>query len=146
MSETINYITEDRVKQLLKAEVENAFKVFESRISQQIALEHNNVLSSVAEQTDKYDKMGIKLNELNNMVNTDKVYVDRIDDLLQFQRKTTDQINSHELRISNVTKDLKTACYKYDKIFLDNLQIPGTIGDFCRFKNMKEYIDVRYFC
>jgi hypothetical protein len=141
MSET--YITEERVKQLLKEGIEKALKVFEGKLNTQITLDHNSVLSNVAEQTDKFDKMGVQLNELNSMVNTDKIYVNRIDELLQFMRKTTDQINSHELRIANVTKSLQTSCYKYDKIFLDNLQIPGTIGDYCRFKNMKEYIDVK---
>jgi hypothetical protein len=135
-------LTEEKIREILKHEVDTALKIFESRISQSVNQEHSILSHRINDQSDKHEKISIQLNELNNMVNTDKVYVDRIEDLLQFQRKTTDQVNSHELRIGNLMKNLTNACYKYDKIFLDNLQIPGTIGDYCRFRNLREYIDV----
>jgi len=49
------------------------------------------------------------------------------------------------LRLVNLQKDLSQLNEKYDKIFEENLIIPGTIGDFCKFKNMREYIEVRIY-
>ena len=49
-------------------------------------------------------------------------------------------IAQHDIRINNLIKDLNDACYKYDIIFLNNLQVPGQIGDCCKFKNLKEYL------
>jgi hypothetical protein len=144
MLETDTIINESRVKQILKEELDLAMKAFEIKLTQSMFNEHSIIHQMVNSHGERYDKVSSQLHELNNMVNTDKVNVDRIEDLLQFQRRATDQINSHELRIGNLQKTLTSACYKYDKIFIDNLQIPGTIGDYCRFKNMKEYIDVTY--
>ena len=60
------------------------------------------------------------------------------------QKKTNDQMISYDFKITQLQKDFSNSSYKYDKIYLDNLIIPGTIGDYCRYKNMKEYIEV-YF-
>ena len=42
--------------------------------------------------------------------------------------------------INNCSKDLRNACFKYDKIIVDNLYIPSLIGQACQFPNLKEYI------
>ena len=44
----------------------------------------------------------------------------------------------HDVRINNLFKDLSNACFKYVQIFLNNLVIPGKIGDSCKNKNLKE--------
>ncbi len=135
-------ISED-IRKLIRDECHNIFKDMSSKINNQISDNHTLVTSRILALEEKNEKVTIKLDELNDIVNTDKAYVDRIQDLLNFQKKANDQMNSHELRISNVTKSLKDTCYKYDKIYLDNLCIPGIIGEFCRFKSIRDYIEVK---
>jgi hypothetical protein len=132
----------EEIKALIKEECLNVFKDISANLSKSISDNYSELRNDLQGLEDKHDKVSIQLDELNHTVNTDKAYVDRIQDLLSFQRKTNDQMNSYELRINNVTKSLKDACYKYDKIYLDNLCIPGVIGEFCRFKTVKDYLEV----
>jgi hypothetical protein len=137
-------LSNETIKKLIREEITILFKDFQARINKTVLDTIDELIKKVNVIDDINQKNTVKLDQLNTMVNTDKAFVDRIEDLLSFQKRTIDQLNSHELRISNLQKTLTNACYKYDKIFLDNLAIPGTIGEFCRFKNVKEYIEVTY--
>jgi hypothetical protein len=134
----------DNIKRLIREEITILLKDFHTRVNKTIYDTSDELIKRVNTIDEIQQKNLVKLDQLNTMVNTDKPFVDRIEDLLSFQKKTLDRLNSHELRINNFERNLSNACYKYDKIFLDNLTIPGTIGEFCRFKNVKEYIEVIY--
>ena len=67
--------------------------------------------------------------------------LDRLNTYESFTQKTNDQLVSHEIRLTNISKDFTKAVQKYDKIYLDNLVLPGYIGEFCKFKNAKEFFD-----
>lgn len=135
-------LSNEGIKRIIQEEVTTLFKEFQARFHKTLFDSTDDIKKKVKQIDEIQEKNVIKLDQLNEMVNTDKAYVDRIEDLLSFQKRTNDQINSHELRINNMQKSLTSSCYKYDKIFLENLTIPGTIGEFCRFKNVKEYIEV----
>ncbi len=138
-------LSEESIRAIIKDECHNILKEMNSKLNNSITNTHNELSDQINILNDSQSKISIKLDELNHMVNTDKAYVDRIQDLLNFQKKINDQINSHELRLTNATKSLKDACYKYDNIYLENLCIPGVIGEFCRFKTIKDYIEVIIF-
>ena len=55
--------------------------------------------------------------------------------------KLNDQIITHEIRIKNLSDDFLKATQKYDKIYLDNLELPGYIGPYAKFKNCKTFFD-----
>ena len=67
--------------------------------------------------------------------------LDRLNTYESFTQKTNDQLVSHEIRLTNISKDFTKAVQKYDKIYLDNLVLPGYIGEFCKFKNAKEFFN-----
>jgi hypothetical protein len=138
-------LSNEGIKKIIHDEVIMLFKDFQAKVYKSLFDSTDDIVKKVRLIDDTQQKHIIKLDQLNEMVNTDKAFVDRIEDLLAFQKRTIDQINSHELRINNTQKSLTGACYKYDKIFLENLTIPGTIGEFCRFKNVNEYIEVYFF-
>ena len=80
---------------------------------------------------------------MENFTNINKVRLENIDDLLVFQRETSDKLITHGVKLNGVQKDIKEACSKYDKIYLENLFIPGIIGEFCKFKNNREFVEVK---
>ena len=49
-------------------------------------------------------------------------------------------MTSIEIQISAIRKEINEACYKYDKIFIEQLTLPGIIGDKCKYKSIKDYI------
>lgn len=85
-----------------------------------------------------------KLNSLSANGNPEKENAEKISELIAFKKKLNDQMISHEFKLSQLQKDLSNATYKYDKMYLDNLIIPGTIGDYCRYRNLKEYLEVNF--
>ena len=67
--------------------------------------------------------------------------VDKISNFELFMNKTNDQIITHEIRINNLSQDFIKSVQKYDKIYLDNLELPGYIGKFAKFKNCQSFFD-----
>ena len=45
-----------------------------------------------------------------------------------------------DIRISALNKEIGEACFKYDKIFINHLTLPGIIGDRCKYKTIGDYI------
>ena len=95
---------------------ENNYKDLTCRISNN----YSDILSSQAKINNRLDK----LNSYDSFVN-----------------KTNDQLISHEIRINNMREDYTKSVQKYDKIYLDNLELPGYIGKFAKYKNCQVFFD-----
>ena len=54
-----------------------------------------------------------------------------------FINKANDKLISHEIRINCIREDLTKTVQKYDKIYLDNLEVPGYIGRCSKYANCK---------
>ena len=67
--------------------------------------------------------------------------LDQLDNYETFVLKTNDKLTSHEVRITNMREDFSNATQKYDKIYLDNLELPGYIGKFSKFKNCQAFFE-----
>ena len=69
------------------------------------------------------------------------------DTIVKLKQKI-DELNSqieeirsvNENKISKFERDLSNACFKYDKIFLNNISSPGLIGDGCPYPTMKAFL------
>ena len=67
--------------------------------------------------------------------------IEKISGFELFMNKANDQMVTHEIRINNLSQDFIKAVQKYDKIYLDNLELPGYIGKFAKFKNCQNFFD-----
>ena len=56
-----------------------------------------------------------------------------------FVNKANDKLISQEIRLNNLKDDLKINLQKYDKIFLENLIVPGYIGKGAKYSNCKMF-------
>jgi len=63
-------------------------------------------------------------------------------DLVKKAENNAEDIFTQNLRITKLENELTSTIKKYDKIISENLFVPGVIGDYCQFKNLKEYIEV----
>jgi len=85
-----------------------------------------------------------RFNDLQKFNSVIKVkLIDKYSDLDEFQKNTKDELFSIDIRINNLQKELSKSIEKYDKIFVENLIIPGTIGDYCKYKTLRDYIEVK---
>ena len=67
--------------------------------------------------------------------------LDKIKDYESFYNKTNDKLISHEIRLNNFRDDFSKATQKYDKIYLDNLELPGYIGRCAKYKNCQMFFN-----
>ena len=61
--------------------------------------------------------------------------LDQLHNYESFVSKTNDKLISHEVRLNNMREDFTNATQKYDRIYLDNLELPGFIGRCAKYKN-----------
>ena len=61
--------------------------------------------------------------------------IDQLDNYESFVTKTNEKLTSHEIRLNNIREDFSKATQKYDKIYLDNMELPGYIGPCAKYKN-----------
>jgi hypothetical protein len=106
---------------------------------------YKKFLSDLDVKLQNYDKQlewfSVKIKD-GQASSSDKMKLEKVDELSAFHKKATDQILTHDVRINAIQKDLRDACFKYDKIFLENLTIPGCIGEYCKYKSIKDYLEV----
>ena len=59
----------------------------------------------------------------------------------KYQSKTDEKLYTQKIKISSLEKDLVDACYKYDSMISNNLNLPGIIGKNCTYPNVKSFFD-----
>ena len=102
-------------------------------------------INSIKSQTDKNDRNFQALNEYSlNTFNSLTSWqtevqsnLDKINTIETFVNKTNDRLISHDIRINCLREDLNKNVQKYDKIYLDNLEVPGYIGRCSKYPNCK---------
>ena len=65
--------------------------------------------------------------------------LDQLSDYENFVTKTKEKLVSHDIRLTNIRNDFSLATQKYDKIYLDNLELPGYIGRCAKYKNCQSF-------
>ena len=68
-----------------------------------------------------------KLSEISSLANVLTIKLKKIDEMTLSLNRIKDQMISQEIRLNSTTKEFNEACYKYDKMFLDNLVVPKSI-------------------
>ena len=102
-------------------------------------------INSIKSQSDKNDRNFQALNEYSlntfNSLTTWQTEVqsnlDKINTIETQVNKASDKLISHNIRINCLREDLNKNVQKYDKIYLDNLEVPGYIGRCSKYPNCK---------
>ena len=91
-----------------------------------------------------YDQMKLITDNYSTVLSSQAAINNKIEKIANidlFINKTNDQLITHEIRINNLSSDFIKATQKYDKIYLDNLELPGYIGKFAKFKNCQAFFE-----
>ena len=124
----------------IRDEFLSQIKKLEKETSKKFENQNTKLESSIIELSSKLNNIIKSNKELSNNYAEISVKLDKLNELEVFKRKLEGQIITHEIRLNNTIKDLSDAKLKYDKIFIDNLLVPGFIGPQAQFKTMGEYI------
>ena len=108
-----------------------------------------NLIKSFKEKMEKTENNYLELtrrisNNYSDILSSQadiKNRLDKLNSYESFSSKTNDQLISHEIRINNLRDDYNKSVQKYDKIYLDNLELPGYIGKYSKYKNCQVFFD-----
>ena len=103
-------------------------------------------LDKLVEYKTKTEKIKMHFDSINKITNSKFSQIidnqanmnsrlDQLNNYESFVTKTNDKLISHEVRLTNIREDFSNATQKYDKIYLDNLELPGYIGRGAKYKN-----------
>ena len=116
-------------------------KKLELQINGKISYVNQTMISKGNEYELKFSKIFDNITSLINQVAARKYDNERIEELINIKTRFSEQICENQNRLSLIEKNLEDSIFKYDKIILDNLQVPGIIGISCRFKNCKVFLE-----
>ena len=85
-----------------------------------------------------------KFAEISNYIQERTTFNELKIELQKLTKKTNTQNTIYSTKINSLEKDLSDTCFKYEKMILNNIMIPGLIGDKCKFKTLKDLISFIY--
>ena len=126
----------------LKDETLKDLREFENSIKKHLEESLKTVNQNIGANTEKIIRLSDNLNSLLNTISINQTKVDKINELERFTKKTEIGLSSHELRITNTLNEIQKIKFKYDKIILDNLYVPGFVGTACHYKTLSEFLTI----
>ena len=141
----ISYYTEDKFDFITKNKEMNTFKeeiLSYLRERDSHFIEKINTLKLITDiNAKKIEEFSEKFENNYNSILTKQIELgakfEKIKSYDSFMNKANDKLISQEIRLNNIKDDLNKTCQKYDKIYLDNLIVPGFVGQGAKFSNCK---------
>lgn len=130
--------------QIFKEEILNELRESENKTKKKLKFEFERELDTKLDLINQnLGDINYRLESIQDFNRLVKVKVlDNIGDILSFKVDANEDLFSKGLKIACLQEDLTILTNKYDKMCLDNLLIPGKIGDdYCKYKNLKEYLE-----
>ena len=138
--------------QLTKKHNANELKYFKDDIMNYFKQKFEEYSTKLNENIIKISKIEKNFEEMTENINTNynkiiktqatmQSELDKLKNYDSFSKNVKDKLISHEVRLNNVREDLTKATQKYDKIYLDNLELPGFIGRCAKYKNCQIFFE-----
>ena len=127
-----------------KNEILTDINALENSMNKKIMQLNNFLKSNIEENKTKFTKMSNAISELIEIVSDRKNDNEKREELLEMKNRIWAHINDNKNKILTITKDVKDTIFRYDRIIIDNLEMPGIVGTKCKFKNMKEFFQFAY--
>ena len=127
-----------------KNEILSDIKKIESTLNTKITQISNLIKSNSEEYNSKFTKYSNIISELIGIVSNRKHDYEKMEELFQMKNSLWLNINENRNKIIIIKKDLEDALFRYDRTILDNLELPGIVGNKCKYKNMRELFEYIY--
>jgi len=134
---------DDRLK-FLREELLNEIRDSESRANMSKRVMENEITEKFEAILQNNNESKLRLDSIQDFQAKFQVKVmGNYDDFESFKTNTSEDLFKNTLYVKDLQKDLANIINKFDKMFIENLIIPGKIGDYCQYKNMRDYISVK---
>ena len=122
-------------------EVFKDIKNLEKKLNEKIANLSSSIDSNKESSDDSYQKFTEKISQIIDMVQSSEERLKIDEQLSSFKKKVDDGLLTNKAKITALEKEINKITFKYDKIFLDNMSVPGVIGTACPFQNLSSFIE-----
>ena len=103
----------------------------------QKSFELDSKISEIESKLSKYKETNKRMYDI---ILEQKVYIEKIKNLTEFKSKAEMRLLSFDIKLSNFFSELVNFKSHYDKIIVENLNIPGIIGVSCKYNTIADYI------
>ena len=121
-------------------EILKDMKQIETKINEKVINLYSSFKKISTENDEKINLIDLKLKALQN--NDPIILENKINSKFEKTKtKFEEKFDDMGVKINLLQKDLSNACFKYDKIVIDNLKVTGLVGEACPYSNLKYYIE-----
>ena len=126
---------------LFQDEILGLLKKFDSKSTEKITELTLNVQKTDLMSAQKFENFKYEIEGLIKNLETNEIILKLSDRINLLNNKVEEFQASNNIKITNFERNLSNACYKYDKIFLNNISSPGLIGDGCPYPTMRAFLE-----
>ena len=134
-------MSEDKKMIYFKNDILSDIKNLENNMNTKINQINNLIRANSEEYNLKFTKISNVISELIEIVSNRKHDNEKIEELLKMKDIIWSHINDNKNKLISITKDVEDAIFKYDRIILDNLELPGIVGKKCKYKTMRDFFE-----
>ena len=121
-------------------EILKDMKQIETKINEKVINLYSSFKKISTENDEKINLIDLKLKALQN--NDPIILENKINSKFEKTKtKFEEKFDDMGVKINLLQKDLSNACFKYDKIVIDNLKVTGLVGEACPYSSLKYYIE-----
>ena len=106
-------------------EILKDMKSMEKKLNEKITIISTNFQNTSLLMDQKYENIKVKLDEIEKSLESKNAMETINNKLEKFNSKLEEKIVFYNTKIAKFERDLSNACFKYDKIFLNNISSPG---------------------
>ena len=112
----------------------------ESKLSNKINLHDKDFSLKLESLSEKILPISTDLSILMQSSSEKDKKLEKLESFEKFKNKAESVLLSQNIRLNKSLETISEMRSKYDKIFIENLTIPGFVGHSCKYKNISEYI------
>ena len=122
-------------------EVFQDLKNLESKINERITTMSTDLVSFKQLSTANFQNYTEQIAKIISKIENTDEKVKLNTQLSSFQTQINDISYMIKARLNALEKEISNISFKYDRIFLENLIVPGIVGNACPYHTMAEFID-----
>ena len=126
---------------LFKEEILKEMKIYQNKIDNTITKNYENSTKLIELSNSKLYNYEIDKALFMKQIE----FIEEKNKIISLIEEKNNELKNHlmvnDLHTDTCQKELDNACFKYDKVIVDNLLIPGLVGKGCKFPFFKEYIN-----
>ena len=122
-------------------EILKEMKSIEKKLNEKILTISKDFQNKTLIIEQKYENEKVRMEELLKRIETENIQEKINEKIDKINSKLEETTMVNNIKISSIERDLSNACYKYDKIFINNISSPGLIGDGCPYHTMRSFLE-----